>query len=120
MGGSMYSVQYGGKSGKKTNFEESGALIAVRTQTREAVLGGVDESAVLSPSALDILREFEQIEHFRGAGVEVFRAREARGAKSMRDTARKVLKKEPALSFVGRVLVDPRHNRPWSTPKTRL
>ncbi len=108
----MYSVQYGGKSGKKTNFEESNALIAIRTQTREAVLGGVDESAVLSPSALDVLREFEQIEHFRGAGVEVFRVRDARGAKSMRDGARRILKKEPALSFAGRVLVDPRSQSP--------
>jgi subtilisin family serine protease len=108
----MYTVQYGGKGGKKISLEESNALIAVRTRSRNMVMGGEDTSSQISPAAMEILSEFESIEQFPNYGVEVFQVRESRRPKTVRDAARTALKKEPSVHFAGRVLVDPKSQTP--------
>jgi hypothetical protein len=108
----MYFVQYGGKGGPKYSLQESESLIAVRTHSREAALGAPQEAAPLSPDSLTILSEFIPVARFPIAGVEVFKARKERGVKSLRDDARRTLKKDKAVRFAGRVLVDPRSKAP--------
>ncbi|HEV8717342.1 MAG TPA: S8 family serine peptidase [Candidatus Binatia bacterium] len=108
----MYFVQYGGKGGRKYSLQESESLIAVRTHSREAALGAPQEAAPLSPDSLAILSEFEPIAQFPIAGVEVFKARIERGPKKVRDNARRTLKKDNAVRFAGRVLVEPKSQAP--------
>src|SRR5262245_34942588 len=108
----MYFVQYGGKGGTKYSLQESDSLIAVRTHSRDVALGAPQEAAPLSPASLAILSEFDPVAHFHVAGVEVFKARKERRTKSLRDTARRTLKKDVAVRFAGRVLVEPKSQAP--------
>ena len=108
----MYFVQYGGKDGKKYTLQESEALIAVRTRSRKTVLGAPHEVVPLSPQSQALLREFDLVAQFPVAGVEVLKGRTERGVKNLRDKARETLKKEEAVRFAGRVLVDPKSNAP--------
>jgi len=108
----MYFIQYGGKGGRKYSLQESESLIAVRTHSKKAALGAPEEAASLSPNSLEILSEFDPVAEFPIAGVEVFKARKERGTKSLRDTARRTLKKDGAVRFAGRVLVDPKSQAP--------
>lgn len=108
----MFTIQYGGKGGKKYNLQESDSLIAVRTHTREAVVGRTGEVAALSQESRDLLREFDPVASFSNAGVQVLQVRATRGARAIRDDARTVLKAEPAIRFAGRVLVDSKSKAP--------
>jgi subtilisin family serine protease len=108
----MYYVQYGGKEGKKLSLQESESHIAVRTHSREAAIGMPQAVAPLERESLEVLREFESVVEFPVAGVEVFKTRTTRGAKSLRDEARSTLKKDKAVQFAGRVLVDPTSKSP--------
>ncbi len=106
----MFTVNYGGKgknSAIRIKLSESDAHLVVRTRGGESVLGPVGESAALSPSAHEALSAFEAVERFPEAGLQVFRARPTKAVKSLRDTARKVLKREASVRFAGRVLCDP-------------
>jgi len=108
----MYYVQYGGKGGFKHVLEVSEELVAVRTVTRQAARGLPAEAAPLRPESLEVLGEFERVAEFPVAGVNVFRASKTRQARSLREAARRTLKKDRAVQFAGRVLIDPRAKAP--------
>lgn len=109
----MYSFRYGGKAGKRYSLTTSNEHLVVRTFNRSAVLAERPfEVAPVSAEARSILKNFDLAARFREAGVEVLRAKPMRRAKSLRDRARTVLKREPEIEFAGRVLVDPRVGRP--------
>ena len=108
----MYTVQYGGKDGTSYSLVESDALIAVRTVSRDTAKGRVQESAPLNPASLDVIHEFDQVQSFPAAGVEIFRARSSRASKATRDAARSTLNKDPEVEFAGRVLIDPKSRSP--------
>lgn len=108
----MYYVQYGGKKGRKYTLQESEGLVAVRTESRRAVLGSPAEAASLKPASLEILSEFEPVMQFPIAGVNILRPKRQRGVKRLRDEARRTLKKDTAVQFAGRVLVDPKSRAP--------
>src|SRR6266704_5434473 len=104
----MISFRYGGKAGRRFSLSVSDELVAVRTQTNTPVAEAVPYEATLSTEARGVLDEFELVARFRDAGVDVLRARVARGARALRDGVRRVLKKEPLIRFAGRVLADPK------------
>src|SRR5262245_14632685 len=108
----MHYVQYGGKNGRKQALDQSDQLLAVRTVTRKAALGTPSEAAAMKPASREILSEFEPLARFPVAGVDVLQPRTARGARSLRDQARRVLKKDRAVQFAGRVLIDGRSRAP--------
>jgi subtilisin family serine protease len=108
----MYQVRYGGKNGRTQVLQESETLVAVRTVTRQPAQGPPEDAAPLKRESREVLSEFEPLTQFPFAGVTVFRTRTARGAKSLRDQARRTLKKDRAVEFAGRVLVDARSKAP--------
>lgn len=108
----MYQVQYGGKGGEKHVLQESDGLVAVRTVTRRAALGSPAEAAPLKRESLEVLSEFELVARFPIAGVDVLRPKRGRNARSLRNEARRTLKKDRAVQFAGRVLIDGRSKAP--------
>lgn len=108
----MYVVQYGGKTGKKYALRESDALVAVRTHSRDSAVGAPQEAAPLRRESREALREFVLVDRFPEAGVEIFRATNDARRKRLRDEARRTLKRDKAVRFAGRVLVDPRSGGP--------
>ncbi|MEP7147953.1 MAG: S8 family serine peptidase [Acidobacteriota bacterium] len=109
----MYSFRYGGKTGKRFSLTTSDEHVVVRTTNRDALLVERPfEAASVSAASRLLLSNFELEAEFREAGVEVLRTKVTRGAKSLRDRTRTALKKEPAIEFAGRVLVDPQAQRP--------
>jgi subtilisin family serine protease len=103
----MYSFRYGGKNGKRHSLTTSNDQVVVRTNSRSALADARPfEVSALSNKARDVLGEFELTNRFRDAGVEILRAKVARGSKSLRDRARAILNKEPEIEFAGRVLVN--------------
>lgn len=109
----MFSFRYGGKNGKRHSLTTSNDQVVVRTNSRGALAGARPfEVSALSNKARDVLDEFELTTRFREAGVEILRAKVARGSKSLRDKARAILKKEPEIEFAGRVLISPQSERP--------
>jgi len=107
----MYHVQYGGKGGRRYALTESDGLIALRTVSRRPAVGPPTDVAALRPESIEILAEFEPVVRFPIAGVTVLRPR-GRRARALRDEARRTLKKDRALEFAGRVLLDPRSKAP--------
>src|SRR3972149_9131581 len=108
----MYVVQYGGKTGRKYALRESDSLIAVRTHSRGSAIGAPQEAAPLKRESREILSEFELVERFPIAGVEIFRATDERRRRGLRNEARRTLKRDKAVRFAGRVLVDPKSGAP--------
>jgi subtilisin family serine protease len=109
----MLKYHFGGKTGRTFTLKESRELIVVRTTNRMRVTSDdVYAKAALSRDARELLGEFNFFDSFEEAGVEVLRAARARGAKSLRDRARKILKKERDIEFAGRVLTDRRSGVP--------
>ena len=109
----MYSFRYGGKTGKRYSLITSNELVAVRTNSRSALLAPRPfEVAAISAKARALLSNFDLTARFREAGVEILRAKVTRGAKNLRDRARAVLKDELEIEFAGRVLVDSHAGRP--------
>jgi subtilisin family serine protease len=111
----MFNVTYGGKAGKTYTLLESDGDIAVRTQparATRALRGDLSMGAPLSPAAREVLEAFDPIAEFPESGVEVLRPRSTRGARGMRDEARRILKREPSLRFAGRALCDPKSKTP--------
>ncbi|HEX6127244.1 MAG TPA: hypothetical protein VFZ23_17865, partial [Pyrinomonadaceae bacterium] len=109
----MYSFRYGGKTGKRFSLATSDEHVVVRTCDRSALL--VERPFEVAPVSAEsrlLLSNFELAAEFREAGVEVLRTKVTRGAKGLRDRTRTALKKEPAIQFAGRVLVDPTSKRP--------
>ncbi len=106
----MYSVRYGGRKGRRVTLDVSKDWVAVRSRNRGAIADPTRPDRVpLSTEARAILAGFEVELRFLDAGVEVLRPAARRAglrATASRDRARKVLKREKALEFAGRVLVD--------------
>jgi subtilisin family serine protease len=107
----VYYVQYGGKGGKRHALTESDGLVAVRTVNRQRALGTPAEVVALKPESIEILSDFEPVLELPIAGVTVLRPK-ARRARALRDEARRTLKKDKAIEFAGRVLVDPKSGAP--------
>jgi subtilisin family serine protease/subtilisin-like proprotein convertase family protein len=108
----MLTFRFGGKTGRSFSLKESLRDIVVRTESRMPVTGeDVFAEAPLSKAARAIVGEFDLVARFQDAGVEVLRT-SVRAAKAMRDNARSILKKEPAIEFAGRVLIDSRSGEP--------
>lgn len=109
----MYSIRYGGKTGKRYSLATSNEHVVVRTNSRSPLLTERPfEAAPVSAESRSLLNNFELTTRFREAGVEVLRAKVERGAKSLRDRARATLKDEPEIEFAGRALVDSQAGRP--------
>jgi subtilisin family serine protease len=109
----MYPFRYGGKTGKRYSLTTSNEHIVVRTNSRSALFADRPfEAAPISAEARALVNKFDLAATFREAGVEILRAKVPRGARSLRDRARAVLKKEAEVEFAGRVLVDPQAGRP--------
>ncbi len=109
----MYSIRYGGKTGKRYSFNISNEHIVIRTNSRNTLRTERPfEAAPVSAESFSILNNFELVAQFREAGVEILRAKVDRRAKGLRDRARAVLSNEPEIEFAGRVLVDPEAGRP--------
>jgi subtilisin family serine protease len=109
----MYTVRYGGKTGKRYNLSVSDDCVVVRSKDRSAMLEARPfEVAALSTEARRTMNKMDLEVRFGAAGVEVWRAKVQRGARTTRDNARAVLKADPAIEFAGRVLIDPQSKRP--------
>lgn len=109
----MFTFRYGGKKGKSLSLAESEEFMVVRTESRGILTEERPFEVVpLSREARSILNEFDLWTRFREAGVEILRTRVRRGSKALRDTARTILKQEPAIEFAGRVLVEARAKQP--------
>ncbi len=107
----MIYYQFGGKKGKRFRLTEAADLLAVRTRSRAPITGLDMVREPLTRRAAEVVAQFEPDTSFPMAGVEVLRTSAAR-ARGIRDEARRVLKKETAIRFAGRVLVDPDSQRP--------
>ncbi|MBO0723352.1 MAG: peptidase S8, partial [Blastocatellia bacterium] len=109
----MYSVRYGGKKGKRYRFAISNQHVVVRTNSRDALHTVRDRKAApVSPESSSILEKFELVTRFHEAGVEILRAKVARGARGLCDRARTRLKEEREVEFAGRVLIEPTAGHP--------
>lgn len=103
----MFTVQYGGKRGKRVRLALSAELMAVRTHSRNAV-----EKTPLSREAHALVGRMNTVFRLPDAGVDVLGAVEPRQARKIRDRARSVLKAEADVRFAGRVLCDPASRLP--------
>lgn len=98
----MYTYTFGGKTGKKHVLHESSDLVAIRTRSSRDI-----SRAVSSADGKKALRDFEIIMEFPEADITVFKIRDTvKDNITVRDRARSILKKEPELRFVGKVLVE--------------
>ncbi len=105
---SMQYFRYGGKKGTRHRLSVSNELLVVRTHSLNSVMKATPFAmAPVSAEARGLLSEYEVEARFPEAGVEVYRSRTPRRAKSLRDRARSLLKQEPGIRFAGRALCDP-------------
>lgn len=103
----MIKVRFGGKTGRSFSLKESPSHIVVRTTNRMPLTGNqVFAEAPLSRGARAVVGEFDLVARFQEAGVEVLRVARQTAPRTVRDRARAVLKKDPAVEFAGRVLTD--------------
>ncbi len=105
----MIQVRFGGKGGTAILLVDADDYLAVRTRSRALVSS---PGARLSGRAAELLRRYEEVAAARRAGLSVLRAAEPKGARSLRDEARAVLRKEADVSFAGRVLLAGRRGEP--------
>lgn len=102
----MFKVRYGGKKGKAFSLVESPSHIVVRTVNRGRVAPQRSFGAAqLKPESRKALAQFASVSRYPEAGVEVLQLRSG-ATRAKRDRARAVLKRDPALAFAGRVLMD--------------
>ena len=108
----MVQVRYGGRNGGSHELAISDNHLVVRTLSRQAVMPVRPfEVSPVGAETNRILDQFETLSRFREAGVELLNTRTPQADGALRDTARSLLKAEPAIDFAGRVLVDA-HGRP--------
>jgi subtilisin family serine protease len=105
----MFTVRYGGKGGPTVQLVDSPNHLVVRTEHREAL-----KRAPVSRETRQVLGEFRTVTSFPRAGVELLEAITERGGRGLRDRARTLLKKEPAIRFAGRALEDKDSKEPVS------
>ena len=98
----MYTYTFGGKNGTRHVLHESTDMVAVRTRNSRDL-----RSAVVSEKARRALRNLEVVMEFPEADITVFKTRDTvKNRLIVRNKAKSVLKKEPELRFVGKVLVE--------------
>lgn len=98
----MYAYTFGGKKGTRHILHESSDLVAVRTKNSRNL-----KNAIISETGRKTLKGLEVVLEFPEADITVFKTKvSAKGSPEERDRARLVLKNEPELRFVGRVLVE--------------
>lgn len=99
----MYSIRYGGRDGQLIQLVEAPDLVVVRTQTGKS-LSDVKLSEESRKAASSLL----PVAAFPEADVVVYKIVEAKRAvvKTLRNTIRRLLKKESSIRFAGRVLKD--------------
>ncbi len=79
----MYTVRYGGKTGKRYNLSVSDDCMVVRSKDRGAMLEARPfEVTTLSAETRRTMNEMDMEVRFSAAGVEVWRAKVQRGARS--------------------------------------
>ncbi len=103
----MVQVRYGGRNGTAHALEISDNHLVLRTRSRQAVMP--ERSFEVSPLSADsrrVLDQFATLTRFREAGVELLSTKIQQADGGLRDSARQLLKAEPAVAFAGRVLVD--------------
>ncbi|MBN1609781.1 MAG: S8 family serine peptidase [Polyangiaceae bacterium] len=103
----MVNVYYAGSKRPALRLTESPSHLVIRTANRgrlafERSFGGTP----LRRQSRDALREFESVADYAEAGVQVLRVKEERGARARRDRARATLRRDDAIEFAGRVLVE--------------
>ena len=98
----MFTYTFGGKNGTRHVLHESSDMVAVRTRNSRNL-----KSAVISDKGKKALKGMEVVVEFPEADITVFKTMdpEKKGL-TARDKARSVLKMEPELRFVGKVLVE--------------
>ena len=107
----MYKFQYGGKHGKSYVLREAPGLVVVRTRSRRLVSASDEGGLELSARTRRELGELESLVRFPSAGVEVLQIR-GRRSRRERSAMRTALRRDPAVHFVGRVLVAPKSGEP--------
>lgn len=99
----MYSIRYGGREGQLVQLVEAPDLVVVRTQSGKS-LADIN----LSEASREAATALSPVAAFPEADVVVYKILEAKRSlvKTMRNTIRKLFKKEPNIRFAGRVLKD--------------
>ena len=99
----MYSIRYGGRDGQLIQLVEAADLVVIRTQAGKSL---ADVS--LSEDSREAASTLSPVAAFPEADVVVYKIMEAKRSivKTLRNTIRKLLKKEPSIRFAGRVLKD--------------
>jgi subtilisin family serine protease len=109
----MLQVRYGGRTARPHRLVEAANLLAVRTEDHQEILQRPFATAELSDTAWQTLDRFEREDYFVQAGVQLFRAKATTTRpRAARDEARRVLKRQKAVAFAGRVLCDARSHQP--------
>jgi subtilisin family serine protease len=99
----MYSIRYGGRDGQLIQLVEATDLVVIRTQTGKS-LADVN----LSDASREAASTLSPVAAFPEADVVVYKILEAKHSlvKTLRNTIRRLFKKEPSIRFAGRVLKD--------------
>ena len=98
----MYTYTFGGKNGTRHVLHESSDLVAVRTKNSRDL-----DTAVISEKGKKALLSLKLVAEFPEADISVFRTKAAAKDKiAARNKVKSVLRKEPELRFVGKVLVE--------------
>lgn len=98
----MYTYTFGGKNGTRHVLHESTDMVAVRTKNSRDL-----DKAVISEKGKKALLSLKVVAEFPEADITVFRTKAAAKDKiAARNKAKSVLRKEPELRFVGKVLVE--------------
>ena len=99
----MYSIRYGGRDGQLIQLVEASDLVVIRTQTGKSL-----SDLNLSEASREAASSLLPVVAFPEADVVVYKVLEAKRAvvKTLRNTIRRLFKKEPAIRFAGRVLKD--------------
>jgi len=98
----MYTYTFGGKNGTRHVLHESTDMVAVRTRNSRDL-----DDAVISEKGKKALLSLRIVAEFPEADITVFRTRTtAKDRIAARNKVKSVLRKEPELRFVGRVLVE--------------
>lgn len=99
----MYSIRYGGREGQLIQLVEAPDLVVVRTQTGKSLA-----DTHLSEASREAAAALLPVAAFPESDVVVYKVVEAqrRLVKTVRNTIRRLFKKEPSIRFAGRVLKD--------------
>lgn len=99
----MYSIRYGGRDGQLVQLVEATDLVVVRTQTGKSLA-----DVKLSEASREAASALSPVAAFPEADVVVYKILEAKSSlvKALRNTIRRLFKKEPSIRFAGRVLKD--------------